>query len=103
MSIGQPALDELAGAGRWLEDIYPATPLQQGMLYHTLYDPESGVYFEQAHCALEGDLRPEAFRRAWQQIVQRHAVLRTHFAWEGLDNPVQIVQRQVELPWEELE
>jgi hypothetical protein len=73
------------------------------MLFHSLYAPESGVYFEQVHCALEGSLEPEAFRRAWQRVVDRHSIFRTHFAWEGLDEPVQVVHRQAELGWRELD
>lgn len=81
-----------------IEDIYPLSPLQQGMLYHSLLDPQSGVYFEQLGCSLVGLLDEGAFERAWAQVVSRHSVLRTSFAWEDLDEPLQIVQRQVELP-----
>src|SRR5215831_8169721 len=82
-----------------VEDIYPLSPMQQGMLFHTLCAPRSGVYFEQLSCTLQGDLNIPAFHRAWQQVVDRHPILRTCFVWEGLDEPLQIVRQQVQLPW----
>ncbi len=84
-----------------IEDIYELSPMQQGMLFHTLYAPESGVYFEQLNCTLRGDLNVSAFKQAWQQVVARHPVLRTCFYWEDLDKPLQVVNEQVELPWVE--
>jgi amino acid adenylation domain-containing protein/non-ribosomal peptide synthase protein (TIGR01720 family) len=84
-----------------VEDIYPLSPMQQGMLFHSLYEPESGVYFFQVGFKLDGRLNSEAFRRAWEELVRRHSVLRTGFLWEGLDEAVQVVRRKVELPWRE--
>jgi hypothetical protein len=74
-----------------IEDIYPLSPMQQGMLFHTLYSPESGLYFEQITCVLRGPLDVPAFERAWQQAVDRHPALRTLLAWERRDPPLQIV------------
>jgi len=73
--------------------------MQQGMLFHALYEPESGVYFEQRHCLLEGDLNAHAFRQAWQQVVNRYDVLRCEFHWEEAEKPLQVVYDYVELPW----
>src|SRR4029079_232292 len=83
-----------------IEDIYPLSPLQQGILFHCLYAPKSVAYFMQICWTLEGDVQVDAFRHAWQQIVDRHPVLRTRFAWERRDQPLQVVYRKVELPWE---
>src|SRR5947208_2717607 len=83
-----------------VEDIYALSPLQHGLLFHTLYDPGSGVYVEQMSCTLQGELNVSAFERAWQQVVQRHPVLRTAFVWEGLEAPLQVVRQRVRLPWE---
>ena len=99
--LDQPAVDRLVGSARGIEDIYPLSSLQSGLLFHTLYAPESGAYFEQVSCTVQGDLDVVAFRHAWQALVDRHAILRTGFVWEGLGEPVQIVHRQVSLPWEE--
>ncbi|MEW6737506.1 MAG: condensation domain-containing protein, partial [Acidobacteriota bacterium] len=81
-----------------IEDIYELSPVQQGILFHCLYAPESAVYFEQSDCIFEGNLNIPAFEQAWQQVFQRHAVLRTSFYWEDLEKPVQAVQRSVKLP-----
>ncbi|HEY7490498.1 MAG TPA: amino acid adenylation domain-containing protein, partial [Candidatus Tectomicrobia bacterium] len=84
-----------------IEDIYPLSPMQQGMLFHSLYAPDSGVYVEQLSCTLHGDLNIQAFERAWQQVVHRHSVLRTAFVWEDVDEPLQVVHQQVRLPLEQ--
>ncbi|HEX8352018.1 MAG TPA: condensation domain-containing protein, partial [Pyrinomonadaceae bacterium] len=81
-----------------IEDIYPLSPMQQGMLFHSVYAAGSGVYFEQMSCELRGELNLSAFGRAWQGVVDRHAVLRSSFVWEELDEPVQVVERRVEMP-----
>src|SRR5947209_15077861 len=85
-------------ATRRIADIYPLSPLQEGMLFHSLYSPNSGVYVEQLSCALEGPLNAAAFARAWERAVERHAVLRTAFVWKSQKRPLQAVQRRVELP-----
>ncbi len=84
-----------------VEDIYPLSPSQQGMLFHTLYAPQSGIYCEQLGMTFHAPLDLPAFKRAWQYVVERHAVLRTAFVWEGIDEPLQIVRQHVEVPWEE--
>jgi amino acid adenylation domain-containing protein len=86
-----------------IENIYPLSPMQQGMLFHTLYAAEPGMYFVQIGWTLRGDLDVAAFVRAWEEVVARHAILRTGFAWERLERPVQIVRKQVKLPLVELD
>ena len=86
-----------------IEDLYELSPMQQGMLFHTLYAPESEVYFEQLLCILSGELNFSAFQKAWEQIVARHSILRSAFFWEEIEKPLQIVNKQVDLPWEKLD
>src|SRR5262249_340460 len=98
--VGPPAcrLQEAPGGHAIvaMEDIYPLSPMQKGMLFHTLLTPETGVYFEQ-HCwGVRGEIHAEALRRAWQHVADRHPVLRTSFDWEQLDRPMQLVHRRVE-------
>jgi non-ribosomal peptide synthase protein (TIGR01720 family) len=83
--------------GRDVEDIYPLSPMQEGMLFHTLLDPGSGLYFEQLCCRLKGELQVEAFKQAWQKLVDRHPILRTGFHQSTQRGPFQVTHRQAKL------
>jgi amino acid adenylation domain-containing protein/non-ribosomal peptide synthase protein (TIGR01720 family) len=98
--LDQSTLDRLLKQERPIEDIYPLAPVQQGMLFHSLHNPGSGVYVEQLCCTFRGEFDSIGFQQAWQQVIARHAVLRTAFVWDGLDQPLQFVYSQVEVPWE---
>ncbi|WP_394849169.1 amino acid adenylation domain-containing protein [Pendulispora brunnea] len=74
-----------------VEDIYPLSPLQQGLLFHVLYEPDTGVYLEQLWMTLTGPLDEARLRAAWDRVIERHPALRTGFVWDGLDEPMQIV------------
>jgi amino acid adenylation domain-containing protein/non-ribosomal peptide synthase protein (TIGR01720 family) len=87
--------DVVEAAGAALEDEYALTPLQEGLLFHGLYAPEDGHYIEQLHARLDGDLDVRAFGRAWQTVIDGHAVFRTSFHWRGVERPVQRVARRV--------
>jgi len=78
-----------------LEDLYQLSPMQQGMLFHCIYTPDSSVYFEQSLFNIKGELNVVGFEEAWKQVVQRHSILRTAFLWEDLEKPVQAVFREV--------
>ncbi|MFO0762808.1 MAG: non-ribosomal peptide synthase/polyketide synthase, partial [Byssovorax sp.] len=77
-----------------IEAIYPLSPMQEGMLFHTVYAQGDGVYVTQLDWAVRGSFDLGAFERAFQRLVERHAILRTFFVWEGLDQPVQVVEKQ---------
>lgn len=81
-------------------DVYPLTPTQAGILYHTLQAPQDEIYFQQIGCRLRGSLDVDNFKSAWDEIVKRHAALRTIFLWEGVDQPLQVVREKVKIPWE---
>ncbi|RKT55884.1 non-ribosomal peptide synthase/polyketide synthase [Saccharothrix australiensis] len=82
-----------------VEDVYPLTPLQAGMLFHDLVD-DGTAYFNQLRVRLSGVDSPERLARAWQRVVDRTPTLRTAVVWEGVDEPVQVVRRDVVLPVE---
>src|SRR5207248_702863 len=65
-----------------VEDIYSLSPMQQGMLFHTLYEGDPGAYFVQYQATLQGELDAPAFLRAFQAVVDRNPILRTAFVWE---------------------
>lgn len=75
--------------------------MQQGMLFHCLSEPNSGVDLEQIVFLWQGSLNVGKFRQAWERVVSRHAVLRTSFRWEKLAEPLQDVHREVTLPFAE--
>src|SRR5208282_5929026 len=86
-----------------IESIYPLSPMQQGMLFHSLLALKSGVYFNQWLCVLTGSFQMAVWQRAWQDAVDRHEPLRTLFVWEGQAKPLQVVRRRVTLPCQELD
>ncbi|MGJ5138766.1 non-ribosomal peptide synthase/polyketide synthase [Bradyrhizobium oligotrophicum] len=101
--LGQPELDLLGATRDWrdVEDIYPLSPMQQGMLFHTLRDGDSGNYVSQIAVDVEG-ADAARLRAAWQAVTARHAVLRTAFVWRELSSaPQQVVHRQVPVPFVE--
>ncbi|MBZ4419892.1 non-ribosomal peptide synthase/polyketide synthase [Myxococcus sp. RHSTA-1-4] len=81
-----------------IEDLYPLSPLQGGMLFHAIAEPGQGLYFNQLVCELRGRLDLGAFTRAWQGTVAAHPVLRTALVWDDVDEPVQVVLHEVDLP-----
>jgi surfactin family lipopeptide synthetase C len=80
-----------------IEDIYELSPLQQGMLFHTLYAPNSTVYLEQTILPVYGALNFRLFTNAWQRLLDRHAILRTSFHWQDMDKPIQVVHPSVKV------
>ena len=84
-------------------DRYPLSPMQQGMLYYSLFAADTANYFQQLTCQFSGNFRLGLFRKAWQEILVAHPVLRSAFVWQNSETMYQEVWRQVELPWEILD
>lgn len=84
-----------------VENMYPLSPLQEGFLFHSLLDPDQGMYAPQVIFSLEGELDAQAFKAAWEQAIQRHGVLRSGFYWEQRDEPFQVVFQTAVLDWTE--
>ena len=104
-AIEAPDAAQLAVLGlnpEQIEDLYPLSPMQQGMLFHGVDGSEGGVYVNQLRVEVQ-DLDVERFRAAWQAALDAHDNLRAGVYWEGLDQPVQAVHKQVELPLEVLD
>lgn len=92
----------LAPEGGWdlVEDLYPLTPTQLGMLYHSLRSADPATYFGQGTCTFAGPIDGQRFRQAWQTVCQRHPATRVRVIWSGLETPLQVVRRDVDFPWE---
>ncbi len=78
-----------------IKDLYPLTPLQEGMLFHALYDSSSTAYFEQISYRLKGKLEVSLVEKAIQKLSQRHDILRTVFLYENMDRPIQVVLKEI--------
>src|SRR5215204_1470008 len=86
-----------------IENIYPLAPMQEGMLFHALYAPGSGLYVVQLSNLLSGEVNVLAFRQAWQQVIDINSVLRTAFIADRGSKPFQVVYRRATCNWEELD
>ncbi|HWC82672.1 MAG TPA: condensation domain-containing protein, partial [Pseudonocardiaceae bacterium] len=87
-----------------LADIWPLSPMQRGMLFHALYDTEAGdVYRGQVIFELTGRLDIAALRAAGQTLLRRYPNLRAGFRTLKSGQPVQVIAREVELPWREVD
>ncbi|MDQ4031719.1 MAG: amino acid adenylation domain-containing protein, partial [Actinomycetota bacterium] len=91
-------VDHLVGDGRGVEDIYPLTPTQAGMVFHRLSQGDQGVYFQQLTFILDGVPDSQLLAHAWQHVVDRTPILRSYVVWEGVTEWLQVVQRDVTVP-----
>ncbi|MFD0305958.1 non-ribosomal peptide synthase/polyketide synthase [Streptomyces sp. NPDC127119] len=96
--IDQTAVDRVVGDGRTVADLYPLTPMQGGMLFHSLLDPDSRTYVNQVQLVLSGVTDPRALAEAWQRTVDANAMLRTHPVWQETAEPMQAVRRLATVP-----
>lgn len=96
-NLDQQQLDALENPAN-IEDILPLAPMQEGILLHSLLEQGSGIYLMQDQYDVRSEVDFEAFKAAWQAVVQRHPMLRT--AFHGLDGGAQhqIVYRDVPSP-----
>lgn len=78
---------------RVIADIYPLTPMQEGMLYQFIRYPESTAYFQQPAFRIKGNLQVANFQKAWNHVIKNNEILRTVFRWRDLERPQQLVYR----------
>ncbi|RSM88055.1 non-ribosomal peptide synthetase [Kibdelosporangium aridum] len=85
-----------------VEDVWPLSPLQQGMLYHTALDNDGpDTYTVQTVYGIDGPLDAGLLRASWQALVDRHAALRACFRYVSGAQMVQVIARDAEIPWNE--
>ncbi|WP_354676154.1 amino acid adenylation domain-containing protein [Pseudomonas syringae] len=99
--LTQTQLNSLPMAPQQIEDLYPLAPMQQGMLFHTLFEQEAGHYINQMRVEVSG-LDVARFKAAWQATLDAHDVLRSGFV-SHLDQSLQVVLRDVSMPFTELD
>ncbi|MFD9906209.1 amino acid adenylation domain-containing protein [Streptomyces sp. NPDC059063] len=102
LTLTQQGVTELEERVPELMDVWPLSPLQEGLLFHAAFDEEGpDVYQTQRLLALDGPLDARRLRAAWAAVVARHPVLRASFHRRPSGEAVQVVAREVELPWRE--
>ena len=104
LRLSQDEIERLESKYPQMEDMLPLSPLQEGLLFHALYDVhELDVYIVQLALALEGPLDGAALATAAQALVERHGSLRAGFEHENLSRPVQVIVAGVRPPWRSLD
>src|SRR5256885_11600615 len=88
------------GPATTVEDGYPLSPTQEGMLFASLSAPHAGVDIGQVVGTLFEEVNPGAFCQAWERVLERHAILRTGFRLTE-SGPRQVVHRQARLHFEQ--
>ncbi|MEV7080379.1 non-ribosomal peptide synthase/polyketide synthase [Streptomyces sp. NPDC093516] len=96
--LDQAAVDRVVGDGRGVEDVYPLTPMQAGMLFHSLLDPQGRTYVNQVQVVLHGVTDPHALAAAWQDTADHNAILRTRLVWQETSEPLQVVEKRAAVP-----
>ncbi|MCY0941369.1 non-ribosomal peptide synthetase [Streptomyces antarcticus] len=104
VALAQDEIDALAAAHPGMSDVLPLTPLQEGLLFHSIL-AEHGVdaYAAQLRFDLEGPLDPAALRAAGAALLARHAALRAAFHHAGRTEPVQVLAEELTVPWSEVD
>jgi tyrocidine synthetase III len=80
-----------------VQEILALTPMQEGMLFHSLKVPSSRAYFEQLCLDLTGNIQKNVFLAAWKEVIQCNEMLRAVFRWQKLKHPVQVILKHYKL------
>jgi amino acid adenylation domain-containing protein/non-ribosomal peptide synthase protein (TIGR01720 family) len=100
VELKQNQIDTLTSKFNNIEDIYSLSPVQESMIFHHVYSPDSAVMVEQTIFSVKAKLDVEAFRKVWQTILNRHDSLRASFEWDDLGEPIQIIHNEINIPYE---
>jgi amino acid adenylation domain-containing protein/non-ribosomal peptide synthase protein (TIGR01720 family) len=77
--------------GKGIENVYPLSPMQSGILFHYLMNPSSSAYFEQGIIHLRGLIDKKLLKESINRLVEQHDILRTIFFHDTAGGPYQVV------------
>ncbi|RNM07515.1 non-ribosomal peptide synthetase [Dickeya undicola] len=102
VSLSQQQIDQIVarvpGGVANIQDIYALAPLQEGILFHHLFEDAGDPYLQCGHLSFAHRQTLDRYLDAIQCVIDRHDILRTAFIWQGIETPVQVVLREVRLP-----
>lgn len=78
-----------------IEEIYPLTSVQEGILFHQQTSGERIVYHEQVSYDYSGAICSETLKLSLDKLSKRHEILRAVFKHEGLDKPVMLILEEL--------
>lgn len=95
----QRLASRIAGGSEAIQDAYPLSPMQEGILFHHLLDEGrlGDAYIMRDQIRFDSQDRLRTFLEALQAVVDRHDILRTSMHWDGLSRPLQVVHAQAPL------
>ncbi|WP_459502279.1 non-ribosomal peptide synthetase [Bacillus sp. C1] len=94
------------GKDQSITDLYPLSPLQEGMIFHTLHDQGDehvAPYMVQLSFLLKGKLDILTFEQAWKSVIQQHEIFRSAFVWNEIEEPLQVVYDHIPFKLNELD
>ena len=107
LDLKQDQIDRIVevtpGGAKNIKDIYPLTPLQEGILFHSLLSMHGDPYILPLLMVLESELKCQSLVNAIQMVVDSHDILRAAVLWDGLPRPVHVIHRRASLPIEQLD
>ncbi|MCU0286364.1 MAG: condensation domain-containing protein, partial [Acidobacteria bacterium] len=81
-----------------IEQIYPLSPMQGLVMVQNIRSLNTGHDVSLVEYSVSGNIDSENFKKAWQTVVMRHAILRTGFKWRKLKEPFQVVYKTAAVP-----
>ena len=103
VSVSQAEIEDLEREYGVLDDLLPPVPLQEGLLFHGQSSLAEDLYTVQIAAQLSGPVDVDLLHASVQSLLNRHATLRAAFVRDGLERPVQVIPRDVEVPWQTID
>ncbi|NBI30069.1 non-ribosomal peptide synthetase [Chengkuizengella marina] len=87
-----------------IKSVYNLSPMQEGMLFHSLLNPDSPAYYEQLSCTINGTINVQILEQSFNLLIEKYDILRTNFMYENIQKPKQIVfkKRKINITFKDI-